>query len=103
MSQAREIAKIFVEHCQKHNFGISIRNEVISITTKFEKGNRDTYTQIENQAMSLLHFLKMVRPGSIWGSTSDGIGGYIAIENGNFVLNKSGCSKRVLNAIEKML
>lgn len=81
-----------------YGFRLSIRNcqdgaSLITLTCQFEPGNRDEYREIEQAAYNLLGAVSRTKPGSIWGSDSDSIGGHVALTSGSFVMNKSGCRK----------
>jgi hypothetical protein len=52
---------------------------------------------------SILGILPSTGPGSIWGTTGDSVGALSAMKTRKFVANKSGGSKRVLNALVKMV
>lgn len=75
----------------------------VTLSTNFEPHNAAQYQEIENYALRLLSAISRTKPGSVWGSTSDGVGGHVALESGRFVINKSGCRKLTCAAIARSL
>jgi len=82
--------------------GLAIRSQkgIVTVTGHFDKGDKDAYTRMENDALRILARFRQTRAGSIWGSDSGSIGGAIALQTGNFVLNKSGCDMRLSRKFE---
>ena len=51
---------------------------------------------------SILGLLPSTSAGSCWGHDGGGIGALSAMNSGTFKMNKSGGSKRVLSALDKL-
>ena len=87
-------------------YGWEIRDPsggVLSIEKKFKKNDKDAYMQCEAEAEEIMYLLPQTRAGSVWGSTSDGVGGAVALSKGVFVMNKSGGDKAALKMLSKMI
>lgn len=103
MSKALEQAKAIKEQADKFGFKLEVRGSVLTCSHKFERGNVDQYRDCDMSYYCVLGKLPRTNPGSDWGTSADGIGALAAIQNGNFVMNRSGGSVRVLNALKKLL
>jgi hypothetical protein len=95
----------FAELCKK--YGIVIENMlqisgILRLTKNFTPGSMEEYVAIDNE-MTIIYEVPTTDSGSIWGTISDGIGGYSAVKNGQYVMNRSGCSKRWLAALKKLV
>ena len=97
-----EIAKSIKEAASRYGFRLDVRGGILTVTKRFTPCDNHAYVCTEGDAYSIVGMLKQTEPGSTWGSTSDGIGGHVALQSGNFILNKSGGSKRVLTALAKL-
>lgn len=97
------IAANIKEAAAKYGFTLEVRGGVLTVTKRFTPCDNHAYVCTEGDAYSIVGMLKQTEPGSTWGSTSDGIGGHVALQSGNFILNKSGGSVRVLNALKKLM
>lgn len=103
MSKSQQIAQNIVDTANSLGFTVQIRDEVLTITKNFKPGNMDKFVECDGQYYSILSLLPSTRPGSVWGTDGGSVGGYSAIKNGQFRMNKSGGSIRVLNAIQKLV
>lgn len=72
---------------------VHAHDQIVSVTGKFTPGDKAAYIEMEHNAYRILGMFRQVRAGSIWGSDSGSVGGAVAVEKGNFVMNKSGCEK----------
>lgn len=68
---------------------------VVTVTAWFEPGDVKAYAEAERSCNRVLSLVRQTHPGTTWGSTSNGVGGFIAINRGVYVLNMSGADKRV--------
>lgn len=59
------------------------------------------FTSAMATARSILRHVRMVRPGTTWGTTTDGVGGHAGLTGGYVRLSKSGIEKRVATALVK--
>jgi len=97
--EAIEIAKLFVDVCTSRGWQIEVRNSVVSISKRLSPGDNGAYVDCDMDAFYILNKLPL-RGGSIWGTTSDSIGGYSGLTRGEYVLNKSGNTpKKLFEAI----
>lgn len=100
---AKEVAKEFVEKTKKYGWNYEVRGgSVLTITKNIIPGNNDSFIHADSEYYDLLSTVPTTSPGSMWGTDGGGLGAVSAINSGRFKMNKSGCSKRVLNAIKKI-
>jgi len=78
----------FIKFLNKNKYDVQLTNTVLSITANFSKGNIAAYRLHEDSIINEFNELPL-KGGSIWGSTSDGIGGFIALERGKATFNIS--------------
>lgn len=102
-SNSAQIARDVVSIANARGWAIAVDHEVFRATKTFTPGDLDAYTKADSEWYSFVTLIDRTRPGSIWGSTSDGIGGYVAHKNGFYQINMSGGSKRILSAIRKII
>ena len=76
-------------------------NGIVSITKYFTPGDTNAFVDCDMMAGGYLAELPQTQPGSTWGTDGGGIGGYSAIKNGCFRLNRSGISKIVMKKMMK--
>lgn len=89
-----EDGKKFAQEARSQGFSVTGNGGVIKLHATFTPHDNAAFCGLENCAMSLLIDAPSVTPGSIWGSTSDGVGGAAALHSGKFTLCASGLSKR---------
>jgi len=75
---------------------------ILHIEKNFEPGNMDEFVKADGEWYSILGLVPTTSAGSTWGTDGSGVGAVSAHKEGLFMMNKSGCSKRVLNALKKM-
>jgi hypothetical protein len=102
-SYSARTARDVVSIANARGWAIQVDNEVFRATKRFTPGDLDAYIQADHEWYSFVTLIDRTRPGSIWGSTSDGVGGYVAHKNGFYEINMSGGSKRILSAIRKII
>lgn len=98
-----QVAAQILKLAKDNGFSVEVRGTIFTITKAFPKGNCGEYVNCESVGFRLFDLLPRTSPGSDWGSDSGSIGGQIAIDRGVFVMNRSGGSKRILNALRKIL
>lgn len=96
-----ETAKAMKAMANETGFSIAVRGSVVTVHKVFTPGDKDAYTRAEGDANSILSMLRMVEPGSVWGTDGGSVGGHIGLMGGYMTLNKSGGSKRVMAALAK--
>lgn len=97
MPTVYERAREINDEAKKFGFKIHAHDQIVSVTGKFKPGDKAAYVEMERNAYKILGMFKQVRAGSIWGSDSGSVGGAVALENGMFILNKSGVEKRLIS------
>lgn len=91
----------FLEAAYKLGFVVKV-TLCLGLYRNFTPGDCDQYCETESDALCLLHKAPL-KGGSVWGSTSDGIGGAIALSSGRAEFKKSGTGKRWLKQLEKLI
>lgn len=102
MSNAREIAQKINDLCVRLGWSYYCRGGILTIEKRFTPGDMDEFVKADCEYFSILRLMPAPRPGSIWGTDGGGVGAVSAHKNGHFVMNKSGCNKNVLKALEKL-
>lgn len=104
MNNLQAQVKTFMETAAKHKFNIVATSDtVIRITRKFEVGDRQAFCECDMMASSVLD-LAPLKGGSVWGTDGGSIGGAVALQNGLFVMNKSGSAGvRFMRELRKQL
>jgi len=97
-----EIATRFVETCRKYGWNYEVRGSILTITKKIIPGDNDSLTRADMEYGSIFCHVPRTTSGSTWGTDCGGIGALSALNSGNFKMNMSGGSKRVLTAISKI-
>ena len=89
--QAAEIRKVAADL----GLSVSSRNSVVIVKGSFEPGDVAAYLKMESDAYTVLRMFRQVRPGSIWGTDSQSVGGQIGLEKGYVEMKKSGVAVRL--------
>lgn len=95
-----EVAKKIKDIANELGWTLNVRGDILTITKRI-RGNEE-FVKADMEYYSILGELPSTSPGSIWGTDGGGIGALSAMNTGVFTMNKSGGSKRVLNALKKM-
>lgn len=103
ISNAELIAHEILGEAHKHGWRVIVYNDILTLHKNFNPGEHIAYCDADNECYSILSLLKSTRAGSIWGTTSDGVGGHVGLTHGYYTINKSGGDKRVLSALVKIL
>ena len=69
--------------------------QVVTVLTRFPAGDRNAYMMAEAACHEVLAEFAQVRGGSLWGTTSDSVGGASGLAGGYCRLNKSGVERRL--------
>lgn len=101
MKDPKAIAQEFKGQCQELGFSYSVSGTILRVSKHFQAGDLDAFTKCDMDAPFLLGIVPMTSPGSIWGTDGGSVGGHVAVTSGSFVMNKSGCSKRILAILKK--
>jgi len=98
---AKAQAEKFAAACRADGFFWTTWDSIVTIQKTFPKGSATEYTAADSIAGYLLS-LAPLRGGSVWGTTSDGVGGYAGLNGGYYRLNKSGAGARFLTELAKI-
>lgn len=100
---SKEIALEIKKIADELGWEIVVRNEsLLTITKKIDNNDTDDFVKADGEYYHILSLVPTTAPGSIWGTDGGGVGALSAMKHGLFVMNKSGCSKRVLSALQKL-
>jgi hypothetical protein len=96
-------AQEFVKACKANGFSWEARSDsVITIRAAFLPGSKDDFVRCDMFAGSVLSHAPL-KGGSVWGTDGGSVGGFSALQSGQFVMNKSGESgKRFMAALRKI-
>jgi hypothetical protein len=92
-------SRIFRSRVKAAGFDLEVRPSVLVLTKRVH--GKESYVNAEFDANSLFYDVPCTRDRNVWGSTSDGIGGAIAIQTGNFRMCISGVKKTFTKALLK--
>ena len=98
-----EIAANIKAAADKYGFRLEVRGGVLTVHKSFTPGSNDGFVECDMMYYSVLGLLPRTEPGSDWGTDGGGIGGMVALRSGQFKMNRSGGSKRVLSALTKLV
>ena len=99
-----EIAKSIKEAASRYGFRLEVRGGILTIHKFFQAGSNEGFRDCDMMYYSVLGLLKRTEAGSDWGSEGgSGVGAMVALQSGHFMMNRSGGSKRVLKALEKLI
>jgi hypothetical protein len=101
-SENETLAQTAINKAKEYGFSIRVHGATVTVHKQFTPGDKDAYCKAEGEANDILDIIPMKTAGSIWGTDGASIGGHVGLTNGYMTLNKSGCGKRVLNAIHKI-
>ena len=94
-----EIAAYFVAHCRKNEIVIERCENILTLSKRIIAGDGNSFADAETDC-SIIYDLPG-GCGSVWGTDGGSIGGMVAMQTGQFKLNRSGVQKRVLKAIRE--
>ncbi len=97
------IARQIADTAARLGYALSVSGCTLTITKRFEPGSNDGFVECDMTYFDVLGLLPQTASGSTWGSDGGGMGGVVALKSGNFRMNKSGGSKRVLAALARII
>lgn len=103
MPTNKEIAQKIVDVANELGWKVQVRGAILTITKNIRRNDNDDFVRADMEYYSIIGLLPRTQPGSDWGTDGGGIGALSAINNGLFVMNRSGGSVRVLNALRKLV
>ena len=100
MSQSKELAKKIKLECKKLGWSYSVKDSVLTINKSIK--TMEEYHEADREYSSILSVVPTTSKAKEWGTDSSGVGSVHAMYANMFSMNKSGCSKLVLNALAKL-
>lgn len=102
MSVVKQTAQKILNTANQYGWKVHVRDSNLTIT-KEGIHTKEDFCRADAEYFGILGLLPTTSPGSIWGTDGGGVGALTAMNSGVFTMNKSGGSKRVLNALQKLL
>lgn len=102
MSVAKDTAQKILDTANTYGWQLNIRGSILTITKSGIRSKED-FVRADMEYYSILGLLPTTSPGSVWGTDGGGVGALSAMKSGVFTMNKSGGSRRVLNALKKII
>ena len=96
---ARDTAARFIRECHAAGWRVDVQGQTVTIRRHFAPGDKSAFCDCDASACGLLASLPG-RGGSTWGTDGGSVGGYVALTNGEYVLNRSCVAKRVAAAVQ---
>jgi len=106
ITQSSELATKFLSEVTKYGWIVErCSDQIVTISKTFAPGDLKAFAICDSEAFSLLTLVPL-KGGSVWGTDGGSIGGYVAVQNGKYVLNKSGTNgvrfvKTLIKLMEK--
>ena len=93
----------FLAHVRASGVTIeSLRGTIITLSKRFPAGDNAAFACAESE-VSVIYDVPQTEAGSTWGTDGGSIGGMCAIANGMMRMNRSGCSKRFMAKLAKLI
>jgi hypothetical protein len=97
-----DIAARFVQSCRNNQVSIEIKaTGILTLSKRITAGDGNSFSDAETDC-SIIYDLPG-GCGSVWGTDGGSIGGMVAMQTGQFKLNRSGVQKRILKAIQQAM
>lgn len=103
MAAAKETALKLLATAKEYGYEVTVRGAILTITKWIEPNSNEAFRDADMTYYSVLSLLPRTSAGSDWGTDGGGVGALDAMNSGRFVMNRSGGSVRVLNALKKLL
>ena len=100
-TMSKEIALSIKTTAANLGWTVEVSREVLRISKPIN--GREELVTADGEYYSILSLLPQTTAGSMWGTDCGGVGAVAALRNGMFMMHKSGGSKRVLNALAKLV
>jgi hypothetical protein len=97
------IARDILDAATRLGWTLEIRGHILTAKKRFTPGDRDGFVEADMTYYEVIGLLPRTSPGNDWGTDGGSAGAIAAIENGVFIINRSGGSKQVLKALAKIL
>jgi len=99
-------AETFVNYCKVNDIKIerlNLESGLLTLVKTFQAGDLSAYSDAESDT-SIIYSVPYVKSqSSTWGTTGDGVGGYVGCKNGVMRINRSSCKKTFLKEVKKLL
>lgn len=99
-------AEYFVSECEKDGVKIerlNLDSGLLTLRKDFKPGDLSEYSEAESST-SIIYSVPCVKSqSSTWGTTGDGVGGYVGCKNGVMRINRSSCKKAFLKEVKRIL
>jgi hypothetical protein len=101
----KEKAKQFVEMVRNKGWHVYLPNDrpIITIGKQIKQGSEEEFAKADSEYFYLISQVPTTTPGSMWGTDGGGCGAISAINRGEFIMNRSGVSKRFVKAVREYL
>jgi len=94
----------FIKKATEAGFSIVAGDSIVSITKQFTPGDTKAFAECDGQYYWILRLVPVVKSrSSVWGTDGGSVGGYVAIKDGRFVMNKSGVKKAFIKELAAAL
>lgn len=94
-------AQTIRETADANNVRLTVRGDIVTVSATFTPGDRAAFIVAEMACNAVLATVRQTRSGSVWGTDSNSVGGFIGMSAGRVTLNKSGADKRVVKILAK--
>jgi hypothetical protein len=102
-SKNDEQAEKFLSLASRYGFVVDASHtNVLRISKSFRPGDSDAFTGADMLGPAVLDEAPL-RGGSVWGTDGGSIGGMVGMQNGRYVLNKSGDGANFMKALRKTI
>lgn len=94
------------QYCK--NTGIKIERAesdsgLLTLYKAFTPDNKAEYTQTESDVSIIYDVPYIKSQSSVWGTTGDGIGGFVGCKNGYMRINRSACKKTFIKELNRLI
>lgn len=98
---SKEIALEIKSTCNRLGWTYEARETILVIRKSFDS-TKESFVIADSEYYGILSLIPSTSAGSIFGTDGGGCGALTAMRSGVFEMKKTGCSKRVLNALNKL-
>lgn len=101
MSKSVDTAKDILDASSKYGFSVEVRGGILTLRKQIIQDDMNSFREADMTYGCVFDRLPRTSAGSQWGTDGGGVGALAAIKSGQFIMNMSGGSVRVLNALKK--
>ena len=99
---AKAQAQAIKDKAAEFGFTVTVRGDILTVSKRIIPGDPASFADADMGVYSVLELLPRTSPGSDWGTDGGSIGGMVAMQTGRYSMNRSGGSKRVLQALARL-